>query len=344
MPTLNKTKEETKLIFKWVGISIVIIFIFLSFGKLIAIIKDSLTAKPPPQASFGKLPPIPFPNQLQTNIAYSLDTLSGYLPNFSDRINVHKITNSPSALLALNKTKDKVAKIGFDSKEIQISEDTYQWTDQQTPQRRIIMNIFSTNFTLSSPYLITPLQTFNNSNEQKNASDLAKSFLSDMFSYPEDLDEEKTKTALYSIDNSVLVSTSKISNAKIIGVNFFQKDIDGFPIYYEKGMESTINSLIAKNNDQLKVVEARYYHKNIAKDFSAYAIKSASLAYDELKQGKGYIASNPQNLVEIVIKKIYLGYYIGENQQYFLMPVIIFEGDNDFLAYISAIRDEWINN
>ena len=346
MPTLNKTKKEAKIILKWGGISLLIIFLVLNFGRFVTFIKENLTPPPPPQASFGKLPPIPFPNQQKENIIYSLDTLSGFLPNFSDRAKVYKITPNPPTLLAFDRVQEKVAQIGFNSKGTQIAQDVYQWVDQgSTFQRRITINIFSSDFTLSAPYLITPsLQALENSNEQNSAIEKAQSFFSGLSLLPEDIDHEKTKVTLYSIEKSTLTPTSKISNAKIVRVDFFQKDLENFPIYYEKGIASTINLLIGKENNQLEVVEARYFHKNISENSSTYAIKSASEAFAQLKQGKAHIASISSDALEIAIKKVLLGYYIGEDHQDFLMPIVIFVGENDFVAYISAVRDEWIRN
>ena len=146
------------------------------------------------------------------------------------------------------------------------------------------------------------------------------------------------------VENNTLIPTPKISGSKIVRVSFFQKDVDGLPIYYELGITSTIDLLIGKENNELKVVDARYFHKNISQESSTYAIKSASQAFSELKDGKGYIASKDPNIVEITIKKVTLGYYIGQLEQEFLMPVVVFEGENDFVAYISAVKDEWINN
>lgn len=346
MPTLNKTKKETKIILKWGGIFLSIILLFLISGRFAEIIKENLTPPPPPDASFGKLPSIPFPNQQKENITYSIDTLSGFLPNFSDRTKVYKINVGQPTLLALDKTREKVAQVGFTSKGTPITKDVYQWIDQSSIiQRRITINIFSQDFTLSSPYLIIPsLQFFENSNEQDSAIETAKTFLSDMMLFPHDLDEEKTKTILYSIEDNTLIPASKISNSKIIRVDFFQKDIDNLPIYYEKGITSTIDLLIGKENNRPKVLDARYFYKNISQISSIYAIKSASVAFAELKQGKGYIASKSHNSVEVTIKKVLLGYYIGEGQQEFLMPIVIFIGENDFVAYISAVKDEWISN
>lgn len=346
MPTLNKTKKETRVILKWGGISLLTIFLFLALIRFATFIKESLAPPPPPEAFFGKLPTVPFPNQIQENTTYSLDTLTGFLPNFSDRAKVYKITANPPTLLGFDKAQEKAAQIGFTSRGVQIAEDVYQWLDQGSSlPRRITINIFSLDFTLSSPYLVTPsLQTFNDLNEQNRAIEKAQSFLLSLSLLPTDLDEKKTKATLYSIEKSTLSPTSKISNAKIVRVNFFQKDLNNLPIYYEKGATSAIDLLIGKENNELKVIDARYFHKNISENSSTYTIKSASEAFSELKQQKAYVASKPQDTVEITIKKVLLGYYIGEDSQDFLMPIIIFEGDNDFVAYVSAVRDEWISN
>ncbi|MDP2585499.1 MAG: hypothetical protein Q8P29_01325 [Candidatus Levybacteria bacterium] len=346
MPTLNKTKKETQAILKWGGISLAIIFLFFMGMKFLIFVKDLFTPPPPPEVAFGKLPVIPFPNQIKENIAYSLDTLTGFLPNFSDRAKVYEVISDPPTLLGLNKTLEKVSEIGFKSGGIQIAEDTYQWVDQTASlQRKITMNIFSSDFSLASPYLITPsLEKFSGTDEKNRAIDVAKSFLSKMSLFPKDIDDNKTKTTLYTIEEATLIPTSKISNTKIVGVDFFQKDLDNFPIYYDKGISSTIDFLIGKENGELKVVSARFFHKNISKTASTYAIKTASQAFSELQKGKAYIAYKPANTVEFTIKKVFLGYYIGENQQKFLMPIIVFEGSNDFVAYVSAVRDEWISN
>jgi len=350
--TLNTAKKETKILLKWGGISLLIIFILFIGIKSLTFIISLFTPSSPPEASFGKLPQIPFPNQIKENISYSLDTLTGFLPNFSDRAKVYKIAPEPPTLLGLDKTRKKISKIGFNSDGVQIAEDTYQWVDQNataqktTPlQRTIIMNIFSSNFTLSSSYLVTPsLQTFSGPDEINQVTKIAKSFLSAMSLSLQDIDEKKTKITSYSIEKSTLAPTSKISNTKIVKVDFFQKDIDRLPIYYDKGISTTINFLVGKEKNTLEIVDARFFHKNISKTSSTYAIKTALQAYSELQKSKAYIAYKPADMVEFTIKKISLGYYMGADQQEYLMPIVVFEGNNDFVAYVSAVKDEWISN
>lgn len=346
MPTLNKAKKQTQAIFKWTGILVLIFFLFLIGARGVTFIKDLLTPPAPPQVLFGKLSPILFPNQQKENIIYTLNTLSGFLPNFSDRARVYKITTDQPTLLSLANTQEKAASVDFVSRETQITKDVYQWTDSDSNlQRKITINIFSSDFTVSSSFLTNPsLQKLTSSDKEDNAIETAKSFLTDMSLFPADIDENKTKTSLHSIAGATLIPTTKISNAQIVRVDFFQKDVDDLPLYYEKGMTSTIDLLVGKENGQLKIVNASYFHKNISEDSSTYAIKSALEAFIELKEGKGYVASKTAGIVEVVIKKVFLGYYVGEEEQEFLMPIVVFEGDDDFIAYISAVRDEWIDN
>lgn len=346
MPTLNKTKKDAQIIFKWGGISLAIIFLFFIGIRFLSFVRDFLTPSPPPQASFGQLLPISFPNQQKENVTYTLNTLTGFLPSFPDRAKVYKISPDQPTLLGLNKAREKAAQAGFKAQETQITQDVYQFSNQDSNlQRKITINIFSSDFTVSSPFLAAPsLQRLTNSYEKDNAIKTARSFLADMSLFPEDIDENKTKTSIYLIERGTLIPTSKISSAKIVRVDFFQKDIDRLPIYYELGITSTIDLLIGKENAELKVVDARYFHKNISEVSSTYPIKTAFQAFLELQKGKAYIAHKPAGTVEFTIKKVFLGYYIGELEQEFLMPVVIFEGDNDFVAYVSAVRDEWISN
>jgi hypothetical protein len=347
MATLNKTKKDTQIILTWIGILIAIISLIFMIIKFYGLIKNILTPPAAPEASFGKLPAIPFPDKAKENLTYSLDTVSGSLPSFSDRTKVYKIILDPPTLLGLDKTRKILSRVGFYTPGTQISENTYQWTDQNlSMQKTITMNLFSSDFTLSSSYLATQssLQNFSNTDEKDQTIQTAKDFLSSMSLFQQDIDESKTKITPYSITNGALALTSKISDIKIVKVDFIQKDINNLPIYYDKGISSTISFLVGKENNVLKVVNGSYFHKNISEISSAYAIKTASEAYLELQGGKAYIAYKPTNTTSITIKEVFLGYYIGENQQEYLMPIVIFKGNDNFIAYVSAIRDEWISN
>src|SRR3990167_6304236 len=107
MLTLNQATSLTKNVAKWSAIivgSIILLLVLVRVGK---ILKEIIapTPLPPPTVSFGKLPPIEFPkNSSEQQLNYSIDTVTGALPNFLDRANVFKIEKPSPDLLALAKT------------------------------------------------------------------------------------------------------------------------------------------------------------------------------------------------------------------------------------------------
>lgn len=345
LPNLSKTKVEVKKLFVkglFVLAGLIVVFILIN---ILTTIKNWIFPDPSlrPQHAFGILPAIPFPNNTDSvNLTYSLDTITGLLPDFQKIVKVYKIIPVKTDLLAVQRAQDKVSRIGFTNKGTAISKDSFQWVEQNPPQT-ITINIFSSDFIFLTPYLTSEnMQTFNNSAELKMTTDKANSFLDSMSLFPKDIDKEKTKTTYYSIKDNALFPASSISNTNIVRVDFFQKDIDGLPVYYEKISTSSIYLLVGKKERALNIVEAHYSYKNLSEESSTYAIKTAAEAFIELKQGNAYIAERPQSN-NISIKDVSLGYYMGEGLEEFLIPVIVFQGDN-FIAYVSAITDEWINN
>lgn len=340
MPTLSKVTSETRFVLKWATIIIVVILV----AKIGIAIKEKLypSPAPSPTVSFGKLEAIKFPvNSPLKPPKYTLDTISGTFPVFSDRVKVYKITPNIVSFLSLEKAQSKVSRLDFGTQKSLISENTYQWIDRTTLLRKISFNILSSDFIYSTSFVTDPtIRSINLS--QTEATNIAKTFLEDLSSFPDDIDLTKTKTSLHTIKNYTIEPSDNISKAQIIKVDFFQKDIDKLPIYYPS-LSSTINLLIAGGENNYKVVEAFYTHKNISTESATYPIKTASEAFLELKQGKAYVSSFNEKDTNVLIKNMFLGYYLGKDEQKYLMPIIIFEGDNDFFAYISAVKDEWVS-
>lgn len=344
LPNLNKTKAEVKKLIKKGLIALAVLFVVFILIRIVITIKNIILPDPSllPQNSFGKLPAIPFPNNLEDPPpTYSLDTITGLLPSFQKIVKVYKIIPVKTDLLAFQRAKDRVLQAGFTKEPTLVSKDYYQWAEQNPPQT-ITMNIFSLDFTFLTPYLTaTNMQTFSDSDELKTAINDAQLFLDNLSFFP-NIDKGKTKTIYYSIKENALSPATSISNTNIVRVDFFQKDIENLPIYYEKISKSSINLLVGKPENRLKVVEGHYSYKKISDESSTYAIKTADEAFIELKQGESYIAIKPESN-NIPIKNVSLGYYMGEERGDFLMPVFVFQGDG-FIAYVSAVTDEWISN
>lgn len=353
MPTLHAVTEETKQITKWASIT-VFAFILLFFGiRFGTTIKEYFYPTPPapPTVTFGKLPSITFPKSSSNKkFLYTIDTVTGTLPNFLDRATIYPIEEPKPNLLGLQNAQKMVEAIGFTNSPQPLSETIYIWTEIIPPFRKLLFDIVSLNFTLSSNFLINPdLIIKATTPDAASAQTAATNFLTRLSLFPDDIDIAKTKTTLLAIQDQHIVEASSPSTAQLVRVDFYQKDIDQLPIYYPHPPQSNIYVVLAGGRFNEEVIEAKFNHYLINQATSAtYPIKTSSQAFKELQSGKAYIASYFGDQDSIRIKKVSLGYYLGEQSinksqdfQKYLMPIIVFEGDNGFFAYISAVTDEW---
>lgn len=353
MLTLHQATDTTKNILKWAAIVIVGIFILYWLVKLGFYIKEKAfpTPPPPPTVSFGTLPAIVFPQETKGVFNYQIETVSGTLPSFPDRAKVYKTIPDVPTLLNLSTARQKVhqlqsfANLDFATTEKALSETTYQYTDNTPAKRTLTMDIVTSNFTYSSLYLTDENVTANKFNgDEKSAITTAEGFFSQLSSFPNDLDEQRTTTQLLTITNGTLIPATSLSNANVIRVNFFQKALNNLPIFYAHPPQSSIYAYVGSRGAQNEVLEASFTHQTISPNFATYPIKTSEEAFEDLKKGNAAILSYDGTSSTIRITDSYLGYYLGDDPQTFLMPIIIFQGDDNFYAYVSAIKENWIKN
>lgn len=347
MATLGATTRATRKIIAIFIMAIVGIFLLIFLFNIAKFLQSVFFPPPPTPATvaFGKLPAISFPSATNAiSYLYTINTLSGDLPVFADKIKVYKIASSQPDLIALDKAKQKVKSIAFTSNPIGLSQVKYSWTNTEDLAKTLILNINTYDFFLTSPYITNPsVEAGNNLPNQTEALNLVTTFMNSFGVNPSDIDTNKTKTSLFAITNGSLIPATSFSNAQIIRIDFFQKDVDGLPIYYDRPSYSTMNFLVGGGQNQGQIVEANFIHKNITNTFATYPIKTATQALAELKSGNAYIAYSDLTQQAVSIRNVYLAYYISLADQSYLMPIIVFQGDNGFFAYISAIKDGWVS-
>ena len=311
---------------------------------------------------------------------YTVDTLDGTLPTFPDRLTVYPIVNESPNLLNLETVKDRVRKLGFVTKdgqplaEIPQGGSLYEWQETEGIQRDIIYDIVGLDFTLTSEYLrsLIVLNARNLENEAA-AVGLVERTLSVIDSFEDDIDLEstlspdpentyRTEPQLFSITNGELVPSTSLSRAHVIRVDLYQKNITydltagtendltkfkdfemDVPIMYPNPPYSTMNFLIASGKTSSEIVSAIYSYQQITREpeeTATYPIKTADEAFAALQDGNAYIAAYSGNADQVFINKVYLGYYLGQEMQEYLLPVIVFEGSDGFFAYVPALREQ----
>lgn len=248
--------------------------------------------------------------------------------------------------------------------------------DQNGFENTIDYNIVTQNFTMSSNYLtqlsVLQAQFIQNLSDPTAAVPIVQNFLGSLNSFPTDVDltltqeppsgdSYTTTPQLYSVTNGQLTSTTALASAQVVRVDLYQKEIDytinaaqgqdlthsqnftmQLPIIYPHPPYSTMHFLVASGQNQADVVSANYTHQTInlaPTNMAIYPIKTPEQAYSDLKSGKAYIASYNGTGNQILINNVFLAYYMGATQQNYLMPVVVFEGQNGFFAYVPAIAD-----
>lgn len=262
---------------------------------------------------------------------------------------------------------------------VAIGGNNYEWNetsaDQNGFQNALTYNIVTQNFSMTSNYLtqlsVQQAQYIQTLNYPTDVIPTVQSFLTSLNSFPSDIDLTLTQSPpsgdnytttpqLFSVTNGQLTPTSALSNAQVIRVDLYQNAIDytitaaesqnvsqfenfpmQLPIVYPHPPYSTMNFLVASGQGSADVVSANFYHQtiNLQSNKAVYPIKTPQQAFDDLKNGQAYIAAYSGTGNQISITNVFLAYYLGSTQQNYLMPVVVFEGQNGFFAYVSAVAD-----
>ena len=376
--SLHKVVDTIKKLVIGAGIGTVIIIILVVVFRIGAFFIKTINPTPvtPPNKAHGELSEISFPESVVDNdFSYILNTISGTLPtDFPDRLVVYPITPREPSLLNLEKARTKARSLRFTDSlsnviaERSLGEGKYEWSDPTGINRKLIFDIITFDFTLTSKYLAS-LTTLSGQRlgDEQNAIKTVENFLNSIGLLHEDIDLEKTKTPqqntdyntypkLFDIVNGALVPTNSLSNTRVIRVDLFQKDIEyemntgveealpinlSLPIRYPHPPFSTMSFWVASGQNAAEVGAAEFMHLPIDKSgdlLATYPIITVEQAFSLLESGDAYIAAYQGLEQQILIDSVYLAYYIGEENQKYLMPIIVFEGQDGFFAYVSAIQ------
>lgn len=349
MLTLHDIIEQIKRVLKWGGILVATVLTVFFIFKIGFFVKEIFypTPKPGPEVCFGKLQKIAFPNNaVSRKLEYKIETISGILQSFQDdRLKVYEIVQPVPSLRDLDKAQEKLSRLGFISKPIPVSGTVYQWEDKSSPTKKINYDILTLNFNIFSDFATNPeILTANNLPDQDAAVSITKSYLTDLNSLPENLDFNKTKVTLQSIENGGIISAGKLPEAKLIRVDLYQNDIDKLPVFYPHPPFSNIHLLISGGENGAQIVEGSFSNSNLGGKSCTYPIKTVDQVFKELQNGKAYIGFYSGTGNTVLIKNAFLAYYMDETLQKYLMPIIVFTGEDEFYGYVPAITDGWIND
>ncbi len=297
---------------------------------------------PPPTMGYGILPRINFPDK-PANLRYTLQTASGSLPNFPDRINVYQVISNRPNLLALDEARAKAAAMGFSGPAEKRSDLLYLWERTEPVSGKLNMYIYQGNFVMSMDWFEDPAYLF----EQKlpsedNAIRNVKIFLDRAGLMPSDLKSGPAEVDYLRARGTSLIPAVSLSEADFLEINFFRSPIDeNYKSMTANPDQGLVRAVLGGGNVATGLVNLEYNYFPINYDQAeTYPLKPASVAWEELLAGGGYVARVKIDVTDVIVRRVELGYYDSYSPQEYLQPVYIFSGDDSFVGYVPALSDQ----
>jgi hypothetical protein len=334
-----------------------VIFLTIARGVLAVGVNiyNAVVPKPPPAPTvrFGKLPSIPFPAPTQDlpTFNYTVETTTGSLPAFPTQVRVYLMPPYTSTLFSADDAKKNAAALGFTATPLELSPVLYRYASQKVPsilEMNIVNGSFSISYNLAADS--SPLSGLPPAPEV--AAVQAKDLLAQSGVNVTDL-TGPSKHEFLKVEGQNLVRALSLSDSNLIRINLFRKDMDTGLVLEPKVLPSvTLDPnrsnawmiLSGARDKERQLVAAQVRHFKIdEKRFETYPIKTAAVALEELKNGKGYIANLGLNKDgAVTIRRIYLAYFDPDNSSsLYYQPVIVFEGDREFFAYVPAVTSTY---
>lgn len=351
MASLTETAYYTRRAVNW-GILAIIIYILLRILWAVLLVVWMILFPPraaPPNHAFAKLPKLSFPQPESSptaQLTFTLETISGTLPQASASGKVYFMPKQAAKLLGISQTQEFAKLLTFDQTPFQETRTVYRFDDPQNPLRKLRFDIVSENFIMRYAYeQDISVFTEGTLNNPQKIKDEARSFLEKYHIFPSDFVNGYQIVTNLKLVGNTLVEVPNVSQSNAMRVDFFRGSVNKFKLMTSNPKEGQIQILFSPSPDlKRRILEIIYTYWPVDEGTSAtYEFRPVGQAWQELQNGAGYIAQYPDNNeTNIIIRNVYLAYYDTFEPQTYLQPIYVFEGDHGFKAYVPAITPEWI--
>lgn len=346
MASLTHTAYVSRKLIKYGGVGLVAFVVLWS--TLSAAVKAYRAAHPPyvaPTVRYGVLPKTVFPTKEFNKKNFTLELPNDAFPKFKDQAKVYVIFRPSNSFLALESDTETAKGLGFNIKPNEIRPGLYQFSNPNLNQT-LIMNVLDGSFKMEYPYqndqmLLTPGLV----PSKNDAVSIAKSFLRSGDKWKEDLESGVQNVSFMRIDMNILTEVKSQAEANLVRVDFFRKYFDDeIKMMASEPNKASISVLVSGSTVEGKrIVEANYKYINIDRQqFSTYPIKNVTDAWEELKNGN-YWPAQDSNKDNVTIRRVYLAYFEPITLTNYLQPVYVFEGDDNFIAYVPAVSEKYVS-
>lgn len=301
---------------------------------------------PPPTVGFGTLPRLRFPDRVdvQKPSTYVLETANSSFPDFGDRAKVFFMPQSSLGLLGDENAKKIAATYGYLFEPEIRNVRQYRWTKSLPLSSTLQVDIQTLSYSIVTDFLSHP-ELLTNPNLPDNFASVAlvKQFLGRV-EKAEDIATASGEVIYRKSAGNELVSAVSYSDADFIEVDLNRYPIDGvFRMFTPEGYKGVVHAVLtgALSGQDGVVHFENNYHEVDYDQVHTYPLRNPRDAWQILKSSEGYIASYAGS-GQAVIRTVKLGYYDDFEEQPYLQPIYVFEGDDNFIGYVSALDPTYV--
>lgn len=332
-----------------IGLIVSIVLVILTTIGSRAWYQYQLSHQPPveekPEMRFGSLPKVQFPpgGVTSSNFSYSIDTVTGGLPQVPKIIKVYFIPQTSISLLSSDRAQKLADSLGFSGRPEVLSSTRYKFTDGNGGT--LLVDLTTGNFRLQRP---TKETTQISKPKAESATDSAqpgtspfpgkeqlaadfKDYLASRNLLIKDLDNSRTNVTFNG------PSQEKWDTAL---VSILPPDWDNTPIVTASFSHGLVKATISATGDGTsKFLNVDYTVWQPDKTtYSTYPLKTAEQALTDLRSGLGFVSIEPP-AAEVSISSVYLAYFQPEDYSPYLQSVYVFEGPG-FAALVPATANQ----
>jgi len=341
--SLTKTAYQSRNNIKFGGLAFITLVLLIAIFKIgVTAYKNSRVVKVEPNVKYGILPKIVFPTKEFTPKTFTFETPNDVFPKFDNQARVYIVFRTDKSFLALEQETETARDMGFTEKGIDTGNNIFEFKNASNQTLRI--NILDGSFRLSYPYGDDQILMANKSvPDKEEAKEKAKSFLQSVDRFPKDLEKGSQISTFYRIEGGSLKQVTSQSEANLVRVDFYRENFDNeVKIVSTESNKAPISLLLSGSGvGSRNIVEVDYKYVNIDREsYATYPTRTLDEAMSELKNGKYWPVSDISN-DKVILRNIYLAYFEPISLTNFMQPVYVFEGDNNFIAYVSAVSDKF---
>lgn len=290
---------------------------------------------------FGPVPPPEVAESTSSaGYKFTLDTIEGVPVTATGSAAVYFLPEAPTRFGYREKIYLMAKTFGFDTQIVSHRLEGKGATFEDG-SAELTIDIGNFNFRYVNNIEISSLVTGSVNLSKTEILNKATDFLRSTGRYPDELARGTTNVIYLKFDPVArdFVNVERVYEASAVEIDFYRPTINDLSTVTPRFFNSQNFVVMDFKNGEPRIIRAQIsFFEKSEEQFGVYPLKSGEVAWQELLAGKGVIVAGRRGVKNVTIKKMFVSYLDPNEYQSYLQPVYVFLGEEDFVAYVAAIK------